>query len=809
MSSLAVCLRLAPCSLLALAATVLGAVVHGQCAPQWIPGPPIAGTDGRVRCIVEWDPDGAGPQPRRVVVGGEFTAAGNAPASRIAAFDPATGQWSAFGTGMNGTVAALAVLPNGDLIAGGDFTTAGGAAIAFVARWDGVTWSPLGGGADNAVRALAVRPGGELIAAGWFNTIGGVAVNRVARWNGTAWASLGSGVVGSPLALAVLANGDVVAGGTLTSAGGVAVSNVARWNGTAWSPVGSGVNGQVNALVTRANGDLVAVGLIATLGNVARWNGTAWSSVGGGVPEAAHDVTELTNGHLVVAAGDVRRFDGAAWSVIGAADTAAEAVAALANGDLVAGGPLSTIDGAPFPNIARWNGVGWSALGAGAPTSLVATAVTTLPDGDSVVALSNPGWPFTTNIVRWDGTTLALLGVAAGNVRTLATAPNGDVIAGGFFGSVNGVPTTRIARWTGSGWMPLGSGMDWEVTAVDVLPNGDVVACGDFTTAGGVAANRVARWNGSQWSALGTGLVGSPLCLTIAANGDVVAGIGGGPVRVARWNGTAWSAVGSIGSVPTALGTLPNGDLVAAGYSQVARWNGAAWVPLATLTQALGSPYVQGLQVLPNGDVVIGGVFTTVGGVAANRLARWNGTAWSAMASVVGGIPNDLALTPGGTLVVAGVSRADGAASAGLVQLRPTCPATATASSTGCSGSGGLDVLAPVALPWVGSTYRALAGGLPANALALDVYGFATVAVPLAAIAPQGVAGCVLGVGLDFVGTLLPAGGVAATALAIPRTPALAGLVLHQQVVALELATGGALTGITASNRLTLTIGTL
>jgi hypothetical protein len=39
------------------------------------------------------------------------------------------------GSGTNGEVFALAVLPNGDLIAGGRFTTAGDVVAPFIARW--------------------------------------------------------------------------------------------------------------------------------------------------------------------------------------------------------------------------------------------------------------------------------------------------------------------------------------------------------------------------------------------------------------------------------------------------------------------------------------------------------------------------------------------------------------------------------------------------------------------------------------------------------------------------------------------------
>src|SRR4051812_22529346 len=60
----------------------------------------------------------------------------------------------------SGVVYAVAVLPNGDLVAGGE--RAGGPA-----RWNGSSWSTLpGGGVDSAVNALVALPNGDLVAGG-------------------------------------------------------------------------------------------------------------------------------------------------------------------------------------------------------------------------------------------------------------------------------------------------------------------------------------------------------------------------------------------------------------------------------------------------------------------------------------------------------------------------------------------------------------------------------------------------------------------------------------------------------------------
>ncbi|MBC7772714.1 MAG: hypothetical protein H7210_09495 [Pyrinomonadaceae bacterium] len=193
------------------------------------------------------------------------------------------------------------MLPNGDLVAGGSFTLAGDAAASKIARWDGSTWSPLGtgitGGTNPAVYSLAVLPNGNLVAGGVFTTAGDVPAGNIARWDGATWSSLGTGMSGvaSPrvASLAVLAGGDVVAGGSFTIAGGVPANNIARWDGHDWTPLGGGLTGEnpayVWSLQVMPDGDLIAgCGFVTTAGgmpanNIARWNGAAWSPLGTGI----------------------------------------------------------------------------------------------------------------------------------------------------------------------------------------------------------------------------------------------------------------------------------------------------------------------------------------------------------------------------------------------------------------------------------------------------------------------------------------------------------------------------------------------
>src|SRR5439155_6044240 len=130
--------------------------------------------------------------------------------------------------GVNVSVFALAVMPNGDLIAGGTFSTAGGSPGNGIARWNGASWTPLGTGVNTpAVNALAVMPGGDLIAGGEFSSAGGVpSTTFIARWNGAAWLSMGAtNVFGNAVhGLAVTSAGNLVAGGNFSEIpGGIPV----------------------------------------------------------------------------------------------------------------------------------------------------------------------------------------------------------------------------------------------------------------------------------------------------------------------------------------------------------------------------------------------------------------------------------------------------------------------------------------------------------------------------------------------------------------------------------------------------------
>ena len=99
------------------------------------------------------------------------------------------------------------------------------------------------------------------------------------------------------------------------------------------------------------------------------------------------------------------------------------------------------------------------------------------------------------------------------------------------------------------------------------------------------------------------------------------------------------------------------------------------------------------------------------------------------------------------------------------------------------------------------------ATGMPATGLAVGVRGLTTTSTPLAAILPQGAPGCSLLVSPDLLDLYFPTAGAVTASFAIPNTLALAAQTLHQQVVALDLTPSGAITALTSTNSLAITIG--
>jgi hypothetical protein len=451
------------------------------------------------------------------------------------------------------------------------------------------------------------------------------------------------------------------------------------------------------------------------------------------------------------------------------------AVVAANDGSLVIGGFVYSIGGVPFGGIARRVGTTWQPVGSG---------------------------------------------LTGGGFYTLIETANGDLVAGGQSFPVPGGPSTTIARWNGTAWASLGSGTNGLVLDVAEHPSGDLYAVGTFTMAGGQPCSCVARWNGTSWSPLGTGTNNVAAAVLVRSNGDVIIGggfnqVGGQPcVGVARWDGTSWSPLG-IGTNATVetLAEDRDGSLLVGGYftsaggvpaQGIARWNGSSWSSIGNG----GGPSLNvthALRTLPDGDIVAGGSFL---GAAGNHLARWNGTTWSAIGLGTSDYVHALTLDAAGSLWIGGsFLQANGSSSPSLARIDTTCPASDSSAGAGCSGSGGPNTLTTTSAAWIGSTYRASASGFAPNSLAVALFGFSPLAIPIAALLPEGLPGCTLWSSGDVLFDLQIGATNLTTQMPIPADQSIAGLSFFHQVIPVELAPNGSIAAFSATNALQITIG--
>lgn len=292
-------------------------------------------------------------------------------------------------------------------------------------------------------------------------------------------------------------------------------------------------------------------------------------------------------------------------------------------------------------------------------------ALTSLANGDLVA-----GGGFyvadasaTSSIARWNGTEWLPLGSGVaglasnplGQVECLATLPNGNLVAAGLFQLAGGMPAMNIAEWDGTHWSPLGGGLLGWVYSMIVMPNGDLIAAGDFQMAGSTTVNNIARWDGSTWSALGSGLAAPPVFgifgLDLAANGDLYAAgsfaFGGG---LAKYDGSSWSVVSA--ATPSTrvydLAFLPNGDLAVATPAGIYVWDGSTFTQLG----AVGSGRIK-LAVDASGTLL------SANGIASfspDGLLHWNGSAWLPVGSAPARNVHAMYVRPNGRLVVGGAN---------------------------------------------------------------------------------------------------------------------------------------------------------
>ena len=85
--------------------------------------------------------------------------------------------------------------------------------------------------------------------------------------------------------------------------------------------------------------------------------------------------------------------------------------------------------------------------------------------------------------------------------------------------------------------------------------------------------------------------------------------------------------------------------------SRIAGWDGSSWFPLGSGLWGYQLYYFASAVAISGTEVYVGGVFSSAGGVNANYIARWDGSAWSSLGSTAGGPVRALAVGSDGLYV--------------------------------------------------------------------------------------------------------------------------------------------------------------
>lgn len=468
------------------------------------------------------------------------------------------------------------------------------------------------GAFDGLIRNLTWYDG-KLWAAGWAN-IGEIA--NLAVWDGSAWAAPPGGAVDGPVYELVLDGTELLVGGAFSQVGGIAAASVAAYTGTQWRAMNFG-DVAVYALARDANDQLYAGGTFGLrfgeTGGIARWSGTAWQLAAGG----------LGNGFIVGVATDLVKhgdslYVGGCFRTAGGAEQAPGAVASQGIARLDPGGQWHALDDGTKGVLGPW--IEPQACGDEGPSSV---------------------WNVSKQRMFSDGSRLLL---------------------GGSFPGIDGVISQALiahdTAWVGQGVDPAGGlGIGGSLDRIAASSSCDVWAMGQFThVAGARSQARVVHFTGTAWETIADTIPRDAFCpgFAVSGSGEVSVGCmifpqdGDAVGRVYRVAGGNLVQVGGDLPLVQAIAYDPDGKLWVAGGAAtgyLARLDGDT---LTMIEEGFDAPVNQ-LDAAGSSDIIVGGSFTKVGTLDAARIARWNGTAWSALGTGLPGFPT--AITHDGATV--------------------------------------------------------------------------------------------------------------------------------------------------------------
>lgn len=302
------------------------------------------------------------------------------------------------------------------------------------------------------------------------NEIYAANTQQIYKWNGSTWISLGISVDFAIICMYVF-NNELYVGGWFRFFNGVQVNRIVRYDGLSWQSCAGGVLLDVNSTggieeMIEYNGELIVLGSFIQadtlpVNNIARWNGNSWNNLGSGFPPP---------------------------------QLASIPSMCVYNNELYVFSLISNAGGVPVNNVAKWNGTNWSGVGSGIfhwPIS------STVYNGELYAGLWIPPGDSSSMIVKWDGTNWIdieqILTDTSWNIAIEIIGFNGCLYVAGLIDTIDGVPTTNVARYDGNSWYSVDDGVNGFANFFTVLYN-ELYLTGDFFTSGSTVVNHVVKF---------------------------------------------------------------------------------------------------------------------------------------------------------------------------------------------------------------------------------------------------------------------------------------------------------------------------
>jgi len=517
---------------------------------------------------------------------------------------------------------------------------------------EGLAQSALDGfdpGANLQVLAVAVQPDGKIVVGGEFNLLGGGSTgqfprNRIGRLNldGSLDTGFDPGANLNVLALAVRDDGSILVGGDFTMLGGGGSGTMPR-NHLGLLDAGGNLDptfdpapdNSVIALTIQPDGKIIVAGGFTNIGGQTRQRIARLNSDG------SLDDSFLDSG----------------------ADGAIHAVALQSDGKILVGGEFNFLGGTiPRSKIGRLNPDGTVDLtfNPGADSVVLTLAVQTdnkILVGGQFTKLGGGGTTLAMGIGRLnpDGSPdSSFLGQSGFWVNNILLQPDGKIVAGGQYGTLDGVPRMSIGRLNPDGSLDFGfnpgagPGSLGVIVGLAMQPDAKIVVVGRFDTLGGggvTPREEIGRLypDGSLDDNFDPGTDSDVFTLAVQPDGKIVAG--GTFIRLGGQGTTSRSKIGRVnpdGTIddsfdPNAdntvltVGVQADGKILLGGdfftlndggfnRSHVARLNADGTVEVGFDPGA--SNTVRTLAVQQDGEILLGGGFTMLGGGGGGTTMR-------------------------------------------------------------------------------------------------------------------------------------------------------------------------------------------